>query len=177
MKSKFLLLALLAATLTKAAPPVEEGKSIFTTRCAGCHNIHKVLTGPALAGVDQRRTIEWIVNFVHSPGKVIKAGDTAAVALFNQFKIQMPDHPDLTADNIKNVVEYIKTEAAAAGTTGSDGKTPAADAAKVPASNKPLTFANTGFLITYLALAGLLIAVLLFAAQVRNYKRQMSRLQ
>ena len=31
----------------------KEGKTIFSTRCAGCHNVNKTLTGPALAGVDQ----------------------------------------------------------------------------------------------------------------------------
>ena len=173
MKSKFLFLALLAATLVKAAPPVEEGKTIFTSRCAGCHNINKVMTGPALAGVDKRRTIDWIVNFVHSPGKVIKAGDPAAVALFNQFHIQMPDHPDLTADNIKNVVEYIKTEASAA--PAGDTKAPFAKPAQLRPNYKPLTLANTGFFITYFALVGLLIAVLLFAVQLKSYQRQQLR--
>jgi cytochrome c2 len=173
MKSKLLFLALLAATLVHAAPPVEEGKTIFTARCAGCHNVHKTLTGPALAGVDQRRSIDWIVNFVHSPAKAIKGGDTAAVAMFNQFnKIQMPDHPDLTADNIKNVVEYIKTEAAAAPAAGSDGKAPFAKPESLHPAYKPLTLANTGFFLTYFALVGLLVGVLLFAVQLKNYQRR-----
>jgi len=49
-----------------ADPPVNEGKVIFNSRCASCHNVNKILTGPALAGVDQRYSIDWIVNFVHS---------------------------------------------------------------------------------------------------------------
>lgn len=169
MKSKFLLLALLAATLVKAAPPLEEGKTIFTSRCAGCHNVHKILVGPALAGVDQRHTLDWIVKFVHSSQAVIKKGDPAAVALFNQYNhIQMPDHPDLTADNIKNVVEYIKTEAAAAAA-------PKADAGKKEAQStqpKPLTPINYGYLLTYIALGVLLILTILFAYKVNQYKKQ-----
>lgn len=174
MKSKLLLLALLAATLAKAAPPMEEGKTIFTSRCAGCHNIHKVMTGPALAGVDKRHTIDWIVNFVHSPGKAIKAGDPAAVALFNQFHIQMPDHPDLTADNIKNVVEYIKTEAAA---TSTSDKAPSAKPSQLHPAYKPLTLANGGFFLTYFALVGLLVTALLFAGRVKNYERRLKKEQ
>jgi len=93
-----------------AAPPIAEGKAIFSTRCAGCHNVNKVVTGPALAGVDQRHSIDWIINFVHSSQTVIKGGDEKAVALFEKFnKIPMPDHPDLTAGNIKSIVEYIKS--------------------------------------------------------------------
>jgi len=171
MKSKFLLLALLAATLVKAAPPVEEGKTIFTSRCAGCHNIHKVLTGPALAGVDQRHTIDWIVNFVHSSQTVIKKGDPAAVALFKKFNnIQMPDHPDLSAENIKNVVEYIKTEASAAAATAN--KAPFAKPSQLHPDYTPLTFKNYGFFLTYFALIGLLVGVLLFAVQIKQYQRQ-----
>src|SRR5215208_1973077 len=115
MKIKLLFLTLFATTIVWAGPPSEEGKAIFTSRCSGCHNINKILTGPALAGVDQRRSIDWIINFVHSSQGVIKSGDKDAVALFEKFnRIPMPDHPDLTADNIKNIVDYIKSEAVAA---------------------------------------------------------------
>ena len=116
VKLKFSLAAILLITTlsTIAAPPAEEGKAIFTSRCTGCHNVNKMVVGPALAGVDQRRPIDWIVNFVHSSQKVVKSGDPYAVSLFNKFnKIQMPDHPDLTSDNIKSIVEYIKVEAKA----------------------------------------------------------------
>lgn len=117
MRTKIILTnIILFITLTAlATPPTEEGKTIFTTRCAACHNVNKVLTGPALAGIDERRPMDWIVKFVHSSQTVVKSGDPYAVALFNKFnKIPMPDHPDLTADNIRNIVEYIKTEAKAA---------------------------------------------------------------
>ncbi len=117
MKTKIKLTAvILFITLASfAAPPTEEGKSIFTTRCASCHNVNKMVVGPALAGVHERRSIDWIVKFVHSSQSVIKSGDPDAVALFNKFnKIPMPDHRDLSEDNIKSIVEYIKTEEKAA---------------------------------------------------------------
>lgn len=171
MKNKFLLFALLAVSLVKAAPPVEEGKTIFTSRCAACHNVNKILTGPALAGVDSRRSIDWIINFVHSSQTVIKKGDPTAVALFNQFNhIQMPDHPDLTADNIKSVVEYIKSEAA----TAASEKAPFAKPTKLHPDYKPLTLKNYGFFLSYFALIALLIGVLLFAVQLKQYQRQVS---
>src|SRR3712207_55348 len=107
MKIKFLFFSLLilAGFAAMATPPVEEGKTIFATRCASCHNVNKVLTGPALAGVHEHRSIDWIVSFVKSSQSIVKGGDKDAVAIFEQFnKIPMPDHPDLTAENIKNVV-------------------------------------------------------------------------
>lgn len=170
MKTKiFSFIAALSFTLTVvAAPPVEEGRSIFSARCAACHSVNKILTGPALAGVDTRHSIDWIVNFVHSSQSVIKNGDTAAVALFNKFNhIQMPDHPDLSAGQIKNIVEYIKTEAKVSG----DEKAPFAKPYRLRPNYTPLSFSNYGFFLTYLALVGLLICVLLFAVQLKQYER------
>ncbi len=93
-----------------AAPP-DEGKKIFMTRCAACHNINKQLVGPALAGVDTRRDINWIISFVKSSQTMINKGDKDAVALFTKFnKAPMPNHTDLTDNNIKDIITYIKAE-------------------------------------------------------------------
>ena len=167
LKSALLLAAILFTTLLNATPPVDEGKAIFTTRCAGCHNVHKQLTGPALAGVDRRRSLDWIVNFVHSSQTVIKKGDKEAVALFKQFNnIPMPDHTDLTAAQIGNVVEYIKAEAAA----------PPKETAKKQDVKRegylPIEFKNYGFLLTLFSLLTLLIGVAMFALKVTRYKNQ-----
>ncbi len=173
MKLKILfIIAMLGVSMAgfSAAPPLEEGKAIFAARCAACHNINKVLTGPALAGVHERRSLDWIVNFVHSSQTVIKKGDEYAVALYNKFnKIPMPDHKDLTPDNIKNVVEYIKTESKPAGAE----TVPFSKPLKLRPAYTPLSIANYGFFIGYLALVGVMIAALLFAVQLKQYERKM----
>ena len=81
------LLLLSLSLFLNAAPPVEEGKSIFQARCAACHNINKTMTGPALAGVDQRRSLDWIINFVHSSQTVIKNGDKDAAVYSNHHYV------------------------------------------------------------------------------------------
>jgi len=169
MKLKLALIITAASLFTSvfAAPPVEEGKTIFTTRCAGCHNITKTLTGPALAGVDQRRSLDWIVNFVHSSQEVIKSGDKDAVALFKQFNnIPMPDHKDLTAGQIKNVVEYIKSEASAA-----EKETTAKKVGVESKAFLPITKRNYGYLLSFFAVFALLIGAIIFAVQVNRYKK------
>src|SRR3982751_6555363 len=89
----------------------EKGKTIFTTRCTSCHNVNAQIVGPALANVDQRQTTDWIINFVHSPKAMIEKKDKDAVALYNQFnQIVMPDHFDLSEDDIKSVLSYIRSE-------------------------------------------------------------------
>ena len=107
------MIALVTASGAYANPePPIEGKKIFMSRCAGCHNVNKPLTGPALAGIDERRSLDWIINFVHSSQSMVKNGDKEAVALYEKFnKVPMPDHKDLSEENIKSIVEFIKTEA------------------------------------------------------------------
>ncbi len=167
MKSKFLFLTILTAFIAGATPPVEEGKTIFTTRCAGCHNIKKQLLGPALAGVNERRSLDWIVSFVHSSQTMIQNGDKDAVALFKQFNnIPMPDHKDLSDEKIKSVVEYIKSEA------NSSVKKEPVKKEKPSFDYKILTGSNNEYLFVYAGLFALLIATLLFAYQVKQYKRK-----
>ena len=170
MKIKFILFTtlLLAAFSAIASPPVEEGKTIFAARCASCHNVNKVLTGPALAGVHDRHSIDWIISFVKSSQAMVKSGDKEAVALFEKFnKIPMPDHADLTDENIKNLVEYIKTEEK----TGEE-KAPFVKPSKLRPNYVPLSITgDASFFIGYLGVVALLVVVLLFAVQLKQYDR------
>jgi mono/diheme cytochrome c family protein len=151
-----------------AAPPAEEGKTIFAARCAACHNVNKVLVGPALAGVDQRRSIDWIVQFVHSPQKIIKSGDQYAVDLFNKFKVQMPDQPDLTDDNIKNVVEYIKNESKSA-----NEKT-VVETIPVKTHYISMILNNKGLFVSSLVLVAILIAAVWLAIKTKQVRSKTS---
>ena len=171
MKIKLILLGfvLIITNYLLAYPPVDEGKSIFLTRCAACHAINKVLTGPALSGVEQRHNIDWIINFVHSSQTMVKKGDAIAIALFEKFnKIIMPDHQNLTDLDIKNIVEYIKLESK----PGTEEKTPFARPGKKRPSYLPLSISNYGFFIGYLSTVIVLISVLYFAVQSKTFERK-----
>jgi cytochrome c551/c552 len=171
MKLKIFLstFAVFVCAYVFAAPPAEEGKAIFTSRCGTCHNINKVFVGPALAGVDKRHDLEWIVKFVQSSQTVIKSGDPKATALFAQFnKMPMPDHKDLSADNIKNVVEYIKVESAKV----SEGdKAPFARPTTLHANYLPATGKDFFIFFCYLSAVAVLIASLLLFVKVKKYER------
>ena len=172
ISSKIILLAVMicSSVAALADPPVEEGKAIFSTRCASCHNLTKDLTGPALKGIDERRSMDWIVSFVKSSQSLVKAGDKDAVAVFEKFnKIPMPDHPDLTDDNIKNVVAYIKAES---GNT-TVAAAPFAKPSKLRPAYTPLSTSNYGFFIGFLFVVGLLILAMLLAVQLKQYERNM----
>jgi cytochrome c551/c552 len=172
MKTKTLLILaslFIVSIVNAGAPPVETGKLIFTSRCAGCHNVNQVLTGPALAGVHERRSIDWIVNFVHSSQSVIKAGDKTAIELFNKFnKIPMPDHRDLSADDIKSVVDFIKSESKAVSTDAAPFATPG----KLRPSYTPLSIHNYGFFIVFISVVLLLAAGLVALVSVKQLGRK-----
>ena len=163
-----ILMLLLIATISKA-DPIVEGKATFTSRCAACHNVNKVLVGPALAGVDERRSTEWIINFVHSSQTMVKKGDKDAVAIFQKFNnIPMPDHPDLTENDIKGILEYIKSEAKPI----EENKAPFAKPGKKPINATPLNVsADYGFFLSYFMAIGILISVLLFAVRVTGIRK------
>jgi mono/diheme cytochrome c family protein len=166
-----LLLFTLISFKIKAAPPVEEGKTIFASRCAACHNVNKTVTGPALAGVGERRSIEWIVKFVTSSQALIKSGDKDAIALFEQFnKIPMPDHSDLNESQIKSIVDYIKSE-----TVSATNVAPFAKPKKLRAQYTPLSINNYAFFITYLSLVALMISGMVFAVHVKSLQRNLKR--
>ena len=104
-------ISFLLFSIVAIAAPSEDGKKIFLSRCSGCHSINQKVVGPALTGVDARHEIDWIIKFVQSSQTMITKGDKDAVALFGRFNnVIMPDHPDLTSDNILSIVSYIKTE-------------------------------------------------------------------
>jgi mono/diheme cytochrome c family protein len=166
MKIRFFILALFLSCFALANPPSEEGKTIFTARCAGCHNVNKTLTGPALAGIDQRRSMEWIVDFVHSSQAVIQKGDKDAIALFEKFnKIPMPDHKDLSPDHIKSIVEYIKSESASA-----TDKAPFATPTRLQKPYRPIAITDYSFFGIFIGVVALLISGMLVAIRVRNLK-------
>src|SRR5688572_19599531 len=170
MKRKliFSVLVTMVSIYAAATPPVEEGKAIFTSRCASCHNVNKLVVGPALAGIDQRHSMDWIIRFVQSSQTVIKSGDQKATELFAKFnKIPMPDHKDLSAENIKSVVEYIKSSSVTESTA-------VFKPGKIRPAYVPVSITNYGFFASFLALVGLMIAAMLMLVRVKEQRRMAS---
>ena len=72
------VIALFAFSLSTFAAP--DGKALFQSNCASCHNPLKDATGPALKGADARvPSKEWLYDWVHNSGAMIQKGDKYAV--------------------------------------------------------------------------------------------------
>ena len=84
-RSIFVLLAiLLVSNQTVTAAP--DGKALFSSNCAACHNPLKDATGPALKGMDKTfPNKEWGYKWVHNSQALVQAGDKDAVAIYNKF--------------------------------------------------------------------------------------------
>ena len=173
MKTKVLLLALLALALNaRAAVTPQEGKAIFSQQCAACHSVDKVLVGPALGGVQQRRSLNWILTFVKSPQAVIQSGDPVAKQLYATYHVMMPDHKDLSDDQIKSVLAYLASLAAPAPGAAAAGSTLAGTPVK---GMQPVSWHNYIFLSTYVLAVIALVLVLLLAVDTRSLVRERSR--
>ena len=93
------------------AQSATEGAALYKQKCTSCHAINRVVIGPALKDVDQRHTEDWLIPWIQNSQKMIASGDAKAVALANQYKPNvMTAFPELTADNVKSILAYIKEE-------------------------------------------------------------------
>ncbi len=87
------------------------GQALFSANCASCHAVHKELTGPALAGVedrwpDKKKLHAWIRN----NQIFLKTGDKYANDLYVKYnKTAMNLFENLKDDEIDAILAYIKS--------------------------------------------------------------------
>ena len=128
----------------------QDGKTLFQTNCAVCHAVNKRVTGPALAGVEDRwpdkaKLYAWIKN----NAAVLKSGDKYANDLFAEYnKVSMTAFPNLSNKDIDAVLGYIKTVPAAA----PGAAAPAAGDAKGSESDNTLLFGILTLILAVVAL-------------------------
>ncbi len=102
---------------------VANGKALFNSLCAACHKPYSKSIGPALNGVTDRHSIEWIESWIHNSAEMIASGDAQAVAIYEEYnKTAMPAFPQLTQVEIGDILAYVgqpkPTPAAALATDG-----------------------------------------------------------
>ncbi len=110
VKSIFLITGFLFSVASFA----QDGKAIFTANCASCHAVNKKLTGPALAGVEDRwPSRDKIYEWVHNPAGYMK-NDKYTQDLHKDYGIVMTAFPQLSDKDIDAVLDYVKKAAAEA---------------------------------------------------------------
>ena len=146
----------------------QDGKVLFSQKCASCHAVDKKLIGPALAGALERwPEKDKLYAWVHNSAAVVKSGYPRAVAVYNEYnKIQMTAFPELTEKDIDAIFAYIETPKSPGGGVKHDGG-PDVNPAEVNAA------ANDSALI-YGILTLILAIVALILLQVNSNLKKLS---
>ena len=110
----------------------QDGKALFQQNCASCHAVSKDLTGPALAGIEERVTDQKLLYaWIRNNQAVLATGNKYFTDLYNQWnKTPMNAFPNLTDEEIAAMLTYISTEAnkkTEVKTEGAGEKAPEAD--------------------------------------------------
>jgi hypothetical protein len=86
---------------------VTNGRVIYQSKCIACHKLStEMLVGPGWTGVTDRRTPEWIMNWITNT-KVMLDKDLAAQADMAICLIRMPNQ-DLTDQQARDVFEFMR---------------------------------------------------------------------
>jgi mono/diheme cytochrome c family protein len=86
---------------------VAAGKNIIDVKCSSCHKLTgEKLVGPGYKGVTDRRTPEWIMNFVTNTEEML-AKDTAAQNMLEVCLVKMPNQ-GLAENDARSVLEFLR---------------------------------------------------------------------
>ena len=87
---------------------VAEGEKIYKEKCTSCHKPDKRFIGPSQKGVLERRTPEWVMNMILNPEQMVKE-DPMAKQLLMDYNLSPMANQNLTEDDARKVLEYIRT--------------------------------------------------------------------
>jgi mono/diheme cytochrome c family protein len=86
---------------------VAAGEQVYKLKCSSCHKVTgEKLVGPGWKGVTDRRTPEWIMNFVTNTEEMIEK-DTAAKNLLEVCLVKMPNQ-NLAENDARSVLEFMR---------------------------------------------------------------------
>lgn len=144
-------------------PDAANGKSLYeANNCGSCHALDKKLVGPALRGVTDRHSDEWLISWVRNNKKLRESGDAEAIKLFNENAgAAMNIYENLTPSQVLDILEFIKT-------APKPGPPPVIDEAKDPKSG------SDSNLYVLLALIGVFLLVLLILSRVKSTLRKLA---
>lgn len=86
---------------------VTSGESIAGVKCTSCHKTtDEKLVGPGWKGVTNRRTPEWIMNFITNPDPMIDK-DPQVQAQLELCLVRMPNQ-SLSDAEARNILEFMR---------------------------------------------------------------------
>ena len=152
----------------------KKGETLFKTNCSACHALDKQMVGPALGGVvdrlktEQNLGVDWFQKWIRDNKALRASGDKYANEVFEKFnKVEMTAFPNLTDQDIADLLEY---------TTNPPKAEPAAeDAANSPEAQKAAQEEKNQsriILVSLVSIAGLLLWILFRLSQLVKLQRK-----
>ena len=86
----------------------EKGKATFNQKCTACHMVNRKLIGPAMKGIYERRSPEWVMNMLLNPAEMLKK-DPVAIALLKEYNNIMMLNQNLSNEEARSITEYLRT--------------------------------------------------------------------
>ncbi len=87
----------------------QQGQALFQKMCAPCHTVGVGdRVGPDLMGVNERRSEDWLVDFILDPEALRRSGDPQAAELVERFPgARMPSF-GLTETDAKDLLSFLR---------------------------------------------------------------------
>lgn len=138
--SQSLLVVAFIAMIFVNNAKADQGGELYKKHCATCHAItSKVLVGPGLEGITDKRENEWLFNWIQNPMKMVNEGDEQAVKVYKEFnEVPMPDFEKLSDGEINSIITYLEENAVA---QSKDSQAPVSSAAGSDSEGEA-TFSN-----------------------------------
>ncbi len=85
-----------------------KGEATFKAICTACHMAEQRMIGPALKGVYERRSPEWVMNMILNPDGMLKE-DPIAKALLKEYNNAIMLNQNLSQEQARELAEYLRT--------------------------------------------------------------------
>ncbi|WP_185869663.1 c-type cytochrome [Blattabacterium cuenoti] len=89
----------------------ENGLYIFKKNCTTCHSIKlkEEMIGPALHGVTERRSREWLIKWIKDNKSLRESGDKNAIAIYKKYNnVEMNSFSTLSDNQIDDILSFIR---------------------------------------------------------------------
>jgi mono/diheme cytochrome c family protein len=85
---------------------VMRGQNIFEMKCESCHGMEEDEVGPSLGDVVERRSPEFIMNFILNPGENV-LNHPVGLDLLAEHHTEMP-YSDVSREEARAIYEYLR---------------------------------------------------------------------
>lgn len=152
----------------------KKGEALFKTNCSACHALDKQMVGPALGGVvdrlktEQNLGVDWFQKWIRDNKALRASGDKYANEVFEKFnKVEMTQFPNLTDQDIADLLEYTTNPPKAEPAAEDAANSPEAQKAAQEEKNQSIII-----LVSLVSIAGLLLWILFRLSQLVKLQRK-----